>query len=779
MVLGCSETRIVPFPRNNAKIKEMPLTISRLRLWFATAAILLAVVVAGFYVYGRMRVHYAISQVPKKLGVDIQQSTQGFTLSKSEAGHTLFTIHASKAVQYKETGKDELRDVSVIVYGRQSNRYDQIYGSDFEYDPQSGNVTAKGEVHIDLEGNAGGPLNPDQTTPAELKNPVHLKTSGLTFNAKTGLASTNERIEFRVPQANGYATGASYDSKAATLTLGSHIVVTATGQNAQFTANHAVIVKGPNRAVFDGVQVARESGKFSANELVVYLREDNTVEHIVASGNVHAVNRGRTAAELQAARGDAWITENNQLKSAVFTGAVQISQSGEQSMNATAGKVDIAFGPNSRADHVVASDGVKLLQQAHGPKPSNAVEVAAAAINFELQDGRSLQQAVTSGSAQVTVLPAAGESKAPRTVATAGQFRAQFNRQNRLEHLVGAPDAKVVSSTPGQPDKISTSDNLEATFAASGGIETLFQDGRFHYLEPATTALASREAWAQRASYTPQNGTLTLTGSPRIVDGGLTTTADTIRLDRQAGDAIGIGDVKTTYSELKPQPGGALLASSDPIHVTAPSLRAFRNGATAIYSGGARLWQNASIVQAPVIEFNRDARKIVARTAEKGGGASAVTTTFVQQDSQGKSTPVIVRSAQLTYTDSERLARFDGGVVVRGSDTTLTAEHADVYLAALGQLSGKTAPSGPSQVDKITAEGHVNIQQPTRRATGEKLVYTAADGKFILTGGPPSIFDAERGKISGDSLTFFSRDDKVVAESGNSSPTVTRTRITR
>ncbi len=752
----------------------MPSTVSRLRFWFATAAILLAVVVAGFYVYGRLRFRYALSQVPKKLGVDIQQSTQGFTLSKSEAGHTLFTIHASKAVQYKESGKAELRDVSVIVYGRQSNRYDQIYGSDFEYDPQSGDVNAKGEVHIDLEGNAEGPLNPDQAAPAELKNPVHLKTSGLTFNAKTGLASTSERIEFRVPQANGYATGASYDSKAATLTLGSHIVVLATGQSSQFTANHAVIVKGPNRAIFEGVRVARESSTFASDELVVYLRDDNTVEHIVATGNVHAAARDRTGAELQAARGEAWVTTSNQLKSAVFTGSVQINASGDQPMNATAGKVDIAFASNSHADRVIASDGVKLLQQSHGPKPSNAVEISAAAINFQLTNGRWLQQAVTSGAAQITMLPPSGQNA--RTVAIANQFQARFNRQNRLEHLVGEPDVKVVSSAAGQPDKTSTSDKLEATFGATGGIETLLQDGRFHYSEPATSGEASREAWAERATYTPQSGTLTLTGSPRVVDGGLTTTADNIRIDRQSGDTVGNGNVKTTYSELKPQPSGALLASSDPIHVTAPGMRASRSGG-AVYSGGARLWQDASIVQAPVIEFNREQRKIVAKT-EAGQNAGAVTTTFVQKDDKGKSTPVSIHSAQLTYTDSERLARFDGGVTVRGADTTLNADHAAVYLQAQ-QVVAKPSSAGPSQVDKIIAEGHVEIQQPTRRATGEKLVYTAVDGKFTLTGGPPSIFDAERGKITGDSLTFFSRDDKVVAESGNSSPTVTRTRITR
>ena len=63
---------------------------------------------------------------------------------------------------------------------------------------------------------------------------------------------------------------------------------------------------------------------------------------------------------------------------------------------------------------------------------------------------------------------------------------------------------------------------------------------------------------------------LVLTGSPRIVDGGMTTTGRTMRMNRATGDAFAEGDVKSTYSDLKAQPNGALLASSDPIHVTAP-----------------------------------------------------------------------------------------------------------------------------------------------------------------------------------------------------------------
>jgi len=62
---------------------------------------------------------------------------------------------------------------------------------------------------------------------------------------------------------------------------------------------------------------------------------------------------------------------------------------------------------------------------------------------------------------------------------------------------------------------------------------------------------------------------------------------------------------------------------------------------------------------------------------------------------------------------------------------------------------------------------------------GEILTYTAAEDKFVLTGGPPSIFDAEHGKITGVSLTLFRRDDRVVVEGDSSSPAVTQTRVVR
>jgi lipopolysaccharide export system protein LptA len=116
----------------------------------------------------------------------------------------------------------------------------------------------------------------------------------------------------------------------------------------------------------------------------------------------------------------------------------------------------------------------------------------------------------------------------------------------------------------------------------------------------------------------------------------------------------------------------------------------------------------------------------------------------------------------------------------------MTADSVDAYLqprkapaSSAGQQTATRVLEGGNQLDRIVADGHIVIVQPKRRAEGNHLVYTAAEDKYVMTGGPPSIFDAERGKITGDSLTFFRRDDRVLVEGEAKSPTVTETRVAR
>jgi len=95
----------------------MPLFISRLRRWFAAGAIGLVLVVAAVYFYARHKVENALKEVPGKIGIEIKQSAQGFTLSRSEQGRTLFTVQASKAVRFQQGEFAELHDVTITLYG--------------------------------------------------------------------------------------------------------------------------------------------------------------------------------------------------------------------------------------------------------------------------------------------------------------------------------------------------------------------------------------------------------------------------------------------------------------------------------------------------------------------------------------------------------------------------------------------------------------------------------------------------------------------------------------
>jgi lipopolysaccharide export system protein LptA len=761
----------------------MPLDVSRLRRWFALAAIALSLVVAGAYLYAHWRARNALKEVPGRIGLEVQQSAQGFTVSRSEQGRTLVKIQANKAVQFKQGGRAELHDVTITLYGRDSSRFDQVSGEVFEYDPQSGDVIAQGEVQIDLEANPEGLTKPDQALPKELKNPLHLKTSGLLFNQKTGNASTKEKVEFWIPQASGSAVGVSYAAADNVLTLQSQVNVVVNGSApVRLTAVRGTIMKNPRVVTLEHPRLQSRAYRSEADKATLFLRPDNTLERVLASGDVRVESQGAQPRRARAAQLELLMADQrDNLRTATLSGNVEMEAAGPQPVQGKAGRVVMNFAGENLLATVHAQENVKLVQHqktsASLPSGSSTsasaqdVELTASAVDFFLIGGRRLDRAATSGVAQIALRPAAPGTG--QTLITAGKFEARMDELGQLACVHGAPNARIVSSDPGngrgQPDRVSTSATVDASFRPGSGIEFIVQQGSFTYVE------GERKAWADRARYTSPDQMLALTGSPRVVDGGMTTTSRTMRLNRATGDALADGDVKSTYTSLKPQPGGALLASSDPIHVTARAMTAHRATGIALYTGDARLWQNGNVVEAPSIEFDRGHRSVLAR----GSPTQSVSTVLVQIDKSDKATPVTIRSDRLTYADSERNVQFEGGVQAKRADLTITATRMDVFLEPRGESSAAKSLAEAGRVDHIVAQGQVVITQPNRRATGDQLVYTAPDDKFALTGGPPSIFDAEHGKITGVSLTFFRRDDRVLVEGSASSPVVTQTRVAR
>ncbi len=342
----------------------MSIQISHLRRWFAGGAIGLLLVVAAVYFYARHKVENALKEVPAKIGIEIQQSAKGFTVSRSEQGHTIFKIEASKAVQYKQGGHAELHDVTITLYGRDSSRFDQIYGADFEYDPQTGDVIGKGQVQMDLEANPEGIIHPDQATPRELKNPVHLTTTNLFFNQKTGNALTREKVEFSLPQANGSAVGLSYAADTTVLTLQSQVDVAFHGATpARLTAIHGTITKNPRVVELDLPRMQNGARHASADKGTIYLRQDNTVDRILASGNVRVESEDSGSAKVQSNQVELLMAEKqDNLRSATFLGDVRMENSGPQPMQGSAGRVVLNFTGNNVLNTVHSQDNVRLVQ---------------------------------------------------------------------------------------------------------------------------------------------------------------------------------------------------------------------------------------------------------------------------------------------------------------------------------------------------------------------------------------------------------------------------------
>ncbi len=737
----------------------MPLDPRFLRKLFAAGAVVAVLVVAGFYLRSLVKNSRQPSLVPQNIPTDVAQIAKEFKFSKSEGGRTLFTVRAASFQQFKEGERFELHDASITLYGREGGRSDHIYGSDFQYNKSSGEVTANGEVQIDLAADTPVAGASKAGAPAS-GNVVHLKTSGLTFNENTRIAQTSQRIEFSIPDATGSAIGARYDSLDNVLVLKSAVKLVTTGrQKATITGNSASIVKDPQRIVLQGARIEQPPRAVTADKLTVFMRDDNTVERVTGSGNVHAVREGLKGFDVSAPESELLMDKVGQLHSGSLSGGVTFAGKGEDAPpQGRAGRILLSFGAAGALEKVRAEDSVEFKQGL----PAKSQEMEASAVDFYLRDGKILEKAVTSaGPAQIVLVQGT-----TRSTMSAGQFDAGFNAQNRLNSIFGSPGVKTVSTIPGKPDRVTTSRDVTATFNAKGEITSAEQSGDFHYQE------GTQEGWAQRALYNPADESYLLTGSPRLVDADRSLTADSVQLSRKTGVAVIQGNVKSTYNQ-KGAPGrGALLSTADPIHVTGASMTANRGASVARYSA-ARLWRGADIVDAPVIIFDSAHRSLQAQRDQ----SSRVSAVFVQADQSSKSTPVNVTADKLTYAESERKAVFSGNVVVRIESSTITA---DAVQAFLQERRAQTGGQSASQLDHIVAEGDIQIQQPERKATGSRLVYTPQDEKFVLTGSPtrlPSIFDAERGQIVGDSLTFFRRDGRVLVGNGESSSTQTQTKV--
>jgi lipopolysaccharide export system protein LptA len=736
--------------------------------------------------------------------------------------------------------------------------------------PQAADANAKMDYAAgkDLKGtNVGGGAPGGAAGEHESKDErlIHVTTSGLVFLQKLAVAATDKDIEFESGGMTGHAVGADYNTDTGVVVLHSAVRVNGLQHDRPMvlTASHAVLDRpGQTMVLSQAKYVAignagsggtggAEGQTAQGQHVVVHLRKDGSAERVEAEGEVTLTNGA--GGSVMAPRGEMMLNAQNQPQSAVMTGGVKYGADDplrQARGEATEGRA--AFDKVGHPERVVMTGAVHLHERVRATdaaaEPWSERELNAGAVELALaadSAGKAqLRDAKATGDARLKVVNAATKGGTTSSALAGDVLTAHFVRVGNADHIAevhgdGHTALRKVSAT-GAVDT-SSADSLVAhlrpVMAGAGrrmgvagkdsqkkrdelggtsGDEVSEAIEQGHVVmtqlpvrKPGDAAApVEQRVTAERAVYDhgTGNGELertTLTGNVQVSDGTSVLWADRVVSEQQSGNATADGSVKASYG----QAGSA----EEPVHVLATRAELKRDSQIATFHGAAgkpaRLWQGASQVDAPVLQFDQKQRRLRAY-GEGQGAPMAVHTVLVSAGSSpsfakvdvakpdaaagkvvgaGKKTDVIrVASRELTYSDEARKAEFTGGIDVESMDGSMRGQQLVVYLepaqtGGAGKASSissksdgvKTAAAPAARgggfmggsVERMVVTGRIEMEQPGRRATGEQVAYTASDGIYVLTGTAavlPKVMDDQRGTIIGTALRFHSGDGNVV-----------------
>jgi lipopolysaccharide export system protein LptA len=353
---------------------------------------------------------------------------------------------------------------------------------------------------------------------------------------------------------------------------------------------------------------------------------------------------------------------------------------------------------------------------------------------------------------------------AVRSKLAADKLALDFSALGKPQLLNATGAVQSQREIPGRPVQIANSATGVAQLSAGGDWSQITLRGNVRLQE------ADRNAEAQQAVFARAAQTTVLTGQAMVRDAGSETHAPKITFFQSAGDIEADGPVRSTDFASK---GSSLQMSSVPANLSADRMRANSKTGRAVYTGHARLWQGASVMEAETIELLRPTRILNA-----SGKVRAVFPQAPQLGASPGSAPVWhVSSGLLTYWDTENRAHLERDVYVQSADQKMRSPQLELYFTRTG--TDKQGNGGTSQISRAVGTGGVVVEQGDRRGTAERGLYTAAEEKYVLSGGTPTLFDPVEGTTTGRELTFYRADDTIVVDSGNGLRTLTKHRVQR
>jgi LPS export ABC transporter protein LptC len=762
--------------------------------WSLAGAGLLALMVAGVYLRNVWIARQVEKKAPPAVPPTVEQRSNEFSFSKVEGQRTIYTVRASRTTEFKEGSRNLLEDVAISVYGKKGERNDTLRTIACDFISNTGRISCAGEVQIRLQAAGAEPAS---------ANAIEVTTSAVTFDRDSGEARTDKPVTFRWPAGEGRAVGMSYVSDSGILRLHQGVELKLSPSSAARSqgadaARKVVQVAGDSLSferdsrsvVVDGnVHAQQSTHELTAQKILLELDAAFQAKRLVASGQPQLRDlSAQGPVALSAGEIVSALRPDGSVESITATGNVHGARNtpvGEDAIDAGRVQMDFAT-PDNLPRLLTASDGVTLTStSAAFNGGTRRVESQALEIRFshDTRPGQVLVDSVnTLAPARVDWQNVAivGGKPVPQSMRMTGQqMNLQFDARNQLQQLGSTGGVEVIRKLGDTPEQTTSSRELTARFDGAGEWSAIEQTGEVHFRDSQNSGQSDR-AHVDRAT-----NTVTLDGSVVLADQATRTTAQQASFAQGANTLRADGHVLTT--DLRPTASGISNFAKEAAHISAEHLSADTAKGHATYTGKGRLWQGQSVIEGDTLELDASAHTLVAKgqvhgvfpqaawspkpaessapSSNKAGARAANKTSAPPAHSETQLGHV--RGELLTYWESESRARIEQNARIDSEQGSLQANQMDLYFSDTG------AASGTKQLSRSVAVGDVTVSQKDRRGTSERAEYTAAEGKFVLSEGKPTLYSSTGDTTTGRQLTFYFADDRIVVDSADGSKTVT------
>ena len=780
-------------------------SIERVRNILLVAGLLIFLAVVAFLLSGQWRRRALLQDLPHRLGADIQLQANQFDYTQTRRGKTLFRIHAERAEQTRKNGETVLHHVRIEFYNPNGEREDTIRGDEFEYNQSMGKAVAQGTVEINVRNPSAAP----SSAPA-----VRIRTSGLTFDQKSEIATTSQHLDFQLTQGTGSATGAVYDAANGMLTLQSDVKaqINQRGTPVTIQADHAEMQRAAQIAVLRQMHVNYPSGSADGGLARISFRKDGSILLMHATDGVHM--QSADGAQAQSRDAVFQFNEKSQPASGVMTGDAQFRMNrDDHTMKAASPLAKLHFDDGGVLRNVQLQDGAVIddqqtalsakkqtshLSREWRSQTANLLFASVPGASGRSKTHPQLQRMDGDGRVTVTSI-AQTDGAVPQTSRLmADHVQAYFSAQGQLARVLGAGHAffRQINGSEKQWSSqwSSTSDTLDARMMDSAGeshapanakvaegagidggqIQSILQNGHVKIValraaprsgQPVSTV----EATAAQSLYEGATEIVHLSGAagqpPHLIGDSFTLTATKIDLDRAHQNAYAHEAVQATWLANAGAAAGAAAGrnAQSPAHILAEQAAWVAEAQQMTFTGDSsrpvHLWQDANSITAPRIVLNQ---KLQTLDAVSENIQTPVFTVLAQaqqktaSQAQGKNreqSPSLLRltSGAVHESYAEEFADFSSGVLRR------------VTVAA-------TTPDGPATVQSDHVRAFLHLNQPSHATPGSST-FSAVD-RILCSGNVR--FQSPGRTGSGESLRYTSEDAtaRLQGDSGHN-PTFT------